>query len=231
MKNIFICGDSFAYTDPEYGVCWVDILANLLDDQTKLINLSSVCASNLAIGIQVNHAIANQADYIIYLATSSVRNDIAFQKIKSAEKSFDRYTDIVKKDKTKDLASYSIQTIANASSLFTSDQLTILKQYHCEFFDIDLSIEQNHLLIEGTLSLLESSGIPFSFDQGGFENKKYTNLKSKNYFKKYKKYFSGINLWDYVSLPPIYRPYYHIIDPQVHQDIALHYYKLISNAK
>lgn len=230
MKQVYICGDSFGCTDDEYGdYCWANQLSKSLKGQATLTNLSCVAVSNLHIGSQVKHAISNNADYIIYLATSSVRNDIAVHQTNNVTGLYTRYTDIVQKDSTKELVSYSIPTLHNIGTLLNTKQLTILKQYHSEFFDIKLAIHQNHLIIEGTLSILEHSKIPFIFDQGGFEHQKYSDTKSNQYFEGYNNYRSKINLWDYVDLPPLYRPYYHITDPQVHNDVALYYYNKIIN--
>ena len=66
MTDIYICGDSFAVSDPEYGPCWVDMLP-------AVINLAQVCATNLLISQQVDRAIENQAKFIICLCTSSTR--------------------------------------------------------------------------------------------------------------------------------------------------------------
>ena len=46
---IYICGDSFAYPDVEYGPNWADLLGR----QLPVTNLSRVCASNLLIAQQV----------------------------------------------------------------------------------------------------------------------------------------------------------------------------------
>lgn len=227
--QVYICGDSFGCTDNEYGdYCWVSQLEKLLNSHATLTNLSCVAASNLHIASQIKHAISNNADYIIYLATSSVRNDIALHQ-NNKDELYNRYTNIVQKNLSKDLISYSIPTLHNIETLLSTTQLTILKQYHGEFFDIDLAVHQNHLIIEGTLSILENSCIPFIFDQGGFEHQKYTDTITNQYFERYNVYRSELNLWNYVDLPPTYRPYYHITDQKNHTDIALYYYTKIIN--
>lgn len=221
--KIYICGDSFAYPDPEYGPNWVDLLQQQISH--SIINLSCVGASNLAIGIQVQRAIAEYADYIIYLATSSVRNDVALRY--SNKMLTERYTDIVANDKSKDIISYSTSTLHNAGKFLSANQLDLLTKYHHEFFDLDLAIQQNQFIIEGILSLLKSSDIPFIFDRGGFEHKKYSNRKEQEYFLSYSDHFSAINLWDYVAFPPAYRPYYHITDAKIHQLVADYYTELL----
>ena len=217
---IYICGDSFACSDAEYGPSWVDLLSEKLNN--NLVNLSRVGASNLQISLQVGSAIEQGAKYIIYLATSSVRNDVAFQQANTGPL-LARYTDLVSADSSKDLISYSIPTIFNAK-VFNAQQIEFLKRYHTEFFDIDLAVYQNQMIIEGTLSMLKSSGISFQFDRGGFEHKKFAGAQSKKYFANYSEYFSKLNLWDFVDAPLPYRPYYHINDIGIHQQIANYYH-------
>lgn len=214
---IYICGDSFSVSDAEYGKCWVDLLAEKL----QLTNLSAVAASNLQISIQVDYAIKQGASFIIYQATSCVRNDVMFNNT-SADHLFDRYTNIVKNDKTKSLVSYSAATIENAAKTLSASQLDVLKRYYVEFFDIELAVFQNQMIIEGTLSKLEASGIPFLFSQGGFEHGSFEKIQPA-YFDKYRKYFSKINLWDFVVPPLQLRPYYHITDKEIHKKVADYY--------
>jgi hypothetical protein len=222
--TVYICGDSFGCSDTEYGPSWVDQLTTLLE--SNVVNLSRVCASNVQIGLQVEQAIANQADYIIYLATSSVRSDVILNANKCTLSLLDRFVDIVNPDNTKNLTSYSVQSL-NDTTLFNNQQLNMLKLYHAMFFDIDIAIYQNELIIEGVLSKLLSSNISFRFDQGGFEHSSFSNSK-KNYFKTYNAYRSKICVWDYVTKNLKHRPYYHIEDHNIHKEIAEYYYKLIN---
>jgi hypothetical protein len=224
---VYICGDSFGCSDTEYGPSWTDKLTKKLQGHASVINLSRVCASNTQIGLQVEHAIGNQADYIIYLATSSVRDDIVLTHLNTQSRLLDRFVDIVNPDSTKDLTSYSVQSL-NDTTLFDKHQLDMLKQYHAMFFDIDVAIYRNELIIEGILSKLTTSRIPFKFDQGGFEHASFSNSK-KNYFNAYSKSRSDICVWDFVTKDLKHRPYYHIDDQRIHEEIAEYYYNLIND--
>jgi hypothetical protein len=139
----------------------------------------------------------------------------------------DRYINITDPDPTKTVTSYSVTSLNNTTP-FTEDQLTLLKQYHSRFFDLSIAVHQNELVIEGTLSKLVASGIPFTFDQGGFEHPKFAGSKG-NYFAVYNNYRSEICLWDYVDELLIHRPYYHITDLAIHEEIANYYYNLIND--
>lgn len=196
---IYVCGDSFGTADPEYGPMWVDHLST----QHPVRNLSRICASNLMISQQLDIAIENQASYIILLCTSSTRGQT---RIKN------------------DVVPYSIHSLDHTTP-FDSNQLALLKSYTAEFFDLELAIYENKCIIESMLSRLVASNIPFVFDQGGFEHHSYGGVGT--YFAQYRKFKSQRNLWDYVD-KRTFRPYYHIVDPQIHKDVADYYSRLIN---
>lgn len=223
--TVYICGDSFGCSDSDYGSGWVDKFTKKLHGKIDVVNLSRVCASNTQIGLQVECAIARQASYIIYLATSSVRDDVLLTSGSSDSDLLDRFVDITQPESSKNLTSYSIKSLDD-TTLFDNTQLNMLKQYHAMFFDIDIAIYRNELIIEGILSKLKASGISFKFDQGGFEHPAFSNSK-KNYFKTYNEYRSEICVWDYVTKNIKHRPYFHIEDQLIHEEIAEYYYKLV----
>lgn len=197
MKQLlYICGDSFAVPDPEYGACWVDYLAQLIPTH-HVVNLSRVCASNLMISQQVDQAIAH-ADQIIVLCTASTRSQtrLAGQVVPYSTHSLDHTTP------------------------FSSQQLAIIKNYTREFFDLDLAIYENQCIIESMLQRLTDSNRPFLWDQGGFEHASYGG--TRQYFAKWYWRRSSRNLWDY-TVTRQHRPYYHISDDRVHREVAAYY--------
>jgi hypothetical protein len=197
---IYICGDSFGVSDPDYGQGWMDMLSS----QYQIINLSQVCASNLMIAQQVETAINKSADFVIVLFTASTRNQ----------------TKINNK-----LIPYSIHSLDHTTP-FTNQQLAVIKEYTAEFFDLELAIYQNQLTIEATLQKLADSGVDFVFDQGGFEHPSYGG--TKKYFTKFDAYRSKLNLWDYAWIRH-YRPYHHIDNLADHRTIANYYMSVIKN--
>lgn len=198
MKRVYICGDSFCVPDPEYGACWVDLLAQ----QRTVVNLAQVSATNLLISQQVDQAMAESADFVIVQGTSCTRSET---------KHHGR------------VVPYSFLTADSVTTDFNQHQLQIIKEYYTEFFDLDLAIYHNQCIIQNTLQKLTDSGIPFRFDQGGFEHPKFGATRS-DYFAKFNSYRSEINLWDHADTRD-YRPYYHIRNAQVHRDVAQYYIK------
>ena len=115
---------------------------------------------------------------------------------------------------------FSYHTASEITTPFDQKSLRILKEYYTEFFDLDLAIYQNAITIEHTLRKLVQSNRPFRFDQGGFEHASFGG--TGGYFDQYSEYRSEYNLWDHVTAR-CYRPYYHITDSQLHQQVAEYY--------
>jgi protein-tyrosine-phosphatase len=214
MKTVWICGDSFATADPEYGAMWVDLLAEQLGSEWQIVNHSSVAASNLLISIQVTEALLNKPDYIIVLGTAVTRDHVSTQH--SAGTLLERFN-------SKDLVAYSIFR-PYRSALTVAEQQQV-KEYHDRFFDLDLAIYRDQCIIANTLDRLVKSNIPFLFDQGGFEHPGYGG--TQQYFEEYTEYRSAINLWD-LGTTHEERPYYHITNPAAHLRIAQYYSNAIT---
>lgn len=198
MKRVYICGDSFCVSDPEYGQCWVDLLSHT----RSVTNLAQVSATNLLISQQVDQAIAESADFVIVQGTSCTRSETRFKG---------------------KIVPYSFLTASATTTNFNPRQLRIIREYYTEFFDLDLAIYHNQCIIQNTLQKLVDSGTPFLFDQGGFEHAKF-GAKQQDYFGKFAQYRSAVNLWDHADTRD-YRPYYHIRDAKIHQQVAEYYIK------
>ena len=196
---IYICGDSFAVPDPDYGPCWVDLLSNKI--KKPITNLSRVCASNTLISMQVDSI--DEADFVIVLFTASTRFETRLGG---------------------NIVPYSVHSLDDTTP-FNNEQLRILKQHTTEFFDLDLEIFKNKCIIEATLHNLQSKNILFTFDQGGFEHPSYG--ATNKYFENFNQFRSKYNLWDYTNTR-VHRPYYHITDLNVHQQIAEYYAEIIN---
>lgn len=197
---IYVCGDSFCVSDPAYGPMWVD----LLSQRFELTNLAQVAASNILIAQQVQQAIKNGAEFVLVHGTAVTRGQ---KRWGNGYQPFSYHTASVK------------------TTPFSAAQLDILKKYYTEFFDLDIAVFENSIVIEHSIRSLVDAGIAFRFDQGGFEHPNFGNVKA-NWFTAYNQYRSDINLWSLASSRD-YRPYYHITDPQQHQRIADYYTRII----
>lgn len=208
MKTVYVCGDSFAVPDPEYGPMWVDLLADLLSPVAQVVNTSSIAASNTLINIQVSEAVQT-ADYIIVLGTAVTRAEIAVRPVNPKLSLLERF-------QNNDLVAYSI--LRPYRSHLTKSEQQQVAEYHQQFFDLDLAIHRDHAIISNTLDQIESAGIPYLFDQGGFEHPSFGSKKL--YFQQRSR--SSINLWDWGNTRDE-RPYYHIQDFEQHRLIANYY--------
>lgn len=160
-------------------------------------NLCRVSASNLLIAQQVEHALEQGAQKIIVLFTSSTRSE----KIENGV-----------------TIPFSWHT-ASTTTTFDARQLQILRDYFVEFHDLGLAIYTNQCIIEHTLACLDRSGIDYVWDQGGFE---HPSMGGRVCFTEYNSTRSDLCLWDFARTRE-YRPYYHITDARIHQDIATYY--------
>jgi hypothetical protein len=224
MKRVYICGDSFASIDANYpGVSWTEQLVGMID--ARIINLSFVAASNLLINIQAERAIRESADYIICLGTTVTREELKLPTEQQHTDLLDRFWSFQRNNNDdRDLMSYSWLTIEN----YPVDQ-DLVRKFYTQYFDLDLAIYRNQCVIENTLQKLTDSGIPFLFDQGGFEHRSFGGVP-KDYFVKYQANISDINLWDYAVGKKNLKPYFHFTDPAVHRSIAEYYAEKINSA-
>lgn len=215
-QSVYICGDSFTVDDQDYEhTPWTK--------QLDAVSLGSVCANNQLIALQVEQAIKQQAKFIIVEFTSVTRDIVQYTDQKQ-DNLLDRFYSLTEDDNTdKDLTSYTIWSTRTALAL-TQEQRDQLDSYNKNFFDIDVAIHRDSLIIEATLQRLVDSGIPFLFDQGGFEHPSYGGVGT--YFTKYNKHRSELCLWDYADTRT-HRPYYHITDQKVHNNLAKYYQKAI----
>ena len=158
-------------------------------------SLGEVGASNVMISKQVDIAIEQRAEFVIVLFTSSCRYE-------------------------HESGPYTIQNPIESG--LNSVQRDIIKSWTAEFFDLDREIYKNKCIIEGVLSRLDQSGIPFLFDQGGFEHPKWG--VTQRYFTYYDSHRSKYNLWDYGdSLKFV--PCFHIDDQNIHNQVAEYYHE------
>jgi|694.fasta_scaffold65895_5 hypothetical protein len=196
---IAICGDSFAVPDQDYAPMWVDMLEQRLGQ--PVINLAQRCASNLMISQQVDSVPADS--FVIVLFTASTRTQI-------------RRSDAV--------VPISWHSLDDSTGL-DRDTLSVLRSYYQQMFDLELAIYESRCIIESTLQRLMDQGGKFVFDQGGFEHPSYGG--TSRYFEKYNAWRSQLCLWDYCVSRSL-RPYYHITDSNIHQQIADYYHGLIN---
>lgn len=223
MRKIIICGASDCFLDPDFpNQSWMERLQEKLSDYS-IETLAVEGASNFFIRLQIDRAIEQQADYVIVNFTSSIREEIIFNNIDDNRDLYDRFYRYHATIEPSSLVCYSPATL-DKTSILTTKQKQILKSYHVNFSNMDLSIQKNYYFIQGSIETLIKKKIPFKFSQGGFEHSSYMGgLISKYSFKEYQQYQSKYNLWDYITDFKRARPYFHINEPAITEEIASYY--------
>ena len=168
-QYVYICGDSFCASDPEYPKItpWHELIP---DAKT----LGRNCASNLLISQQVQQAIDQNPKFIIVSFTSSLRSEIIWDG---------------------EVTPFSWLSLDHTTP-FDQKTLDTLRQMF-DKIDLNTEIARSKLIIESTLQRLVDSNIPFLFGQGGFEHPSYGGVGT--YFTKYDQYRSELCLWDYAD--------------------------------
>ena len=215
MKQVYVCGDSFSTPDPEYGTVWVDLLQHKLGADYSIVNNSSVAASNLLVAVQVDNAIKNHADFVIVLATACTRSEALVQPATDQA--------LMTRFNQHELVSYSVYR-PYRSHLTARDQEAI-SDFHRRYTDLELNIFRDHCILLGILTRLQQAGIPFLFDQGGFEHPRFGG--QAGYFDEFAAQRSALNVWDYGTTQDE-RPYYHIKEATTHVRISDYYYTEIT---
>lgn len=215
---IAVCGDSFNYDDPEMpGIHWTSKIS-------EFTNLSIPGASNFVIRMQIDKAIKLKPDLIVVSFTSCLRDVI---KYKSTDYN---NTDLLDRiytpgaDSNSNLVSFPYAG-AQYYDVLNDYQLNILKQYVTEFVDLDVARQQNYYLIKDALETLLQSGIKFCYSLGGFDHKSFCEHSHYD-FSRYKMYETPINLWDYCEKQKTLRPWFHVTDSDIHNQLA-NYYKCL----
>lgn len=219
MKKIVVCGDSFNVDDVDHpNIHWT---AKLND--YDLVNLSIPGASNLAIRLQIDKAISFHPDFIIVSFTSCMRTIVKYsEKIHSTLLDRIYYPN---GQKGFDLISFPYAG-ADQYNVLDSRQLDILHNYLAEFVDLDLLRAENYYIIKDGLETLSQSEIKFTFSLGGFDHKSFTNDINRFNFNKFDQFQCPINLWDYCNRKKQLRPWFHVKDHTIHDNL-LEYYKCL----
>lgn len=227
--TLYICGDSFCSPDPDYGPCWVDLLIEQRTD-LDIVNLASPGASNYLIALQIEQALNNNCDYLIYHATSSIRQEFSCGQGVLEPDNLQRYwTPISKQNKT--VMSGSWMSINRNNDVFNQQDQKIVLDFFAKYIDFPSQIKKNYFLIDYALEKISRhpSLKNWVWSQGGFEHPKFGGHGQWN-FSKFALHESAINLWDDFDRD-LWRPWYHITDISVHKQVCEHYQAMLQLQK
>lgn len=223
--TLYICGDSFCTVDPEYGPCWIDLLIKKLPN-IKVINLAIPGASNYLIQLQVKQALEEKCDYLIYHATSSVRQEFSIAEGAHQRDNINRYWRPNDQHNKFVMCNSWLSPNRNAGDLFVDNENTI-RDFFLEYIDFVSQIEKNYIFINYTLDKISNSNFikNWIWSPGGFEHPKFNDATPWD-FNNYKHHLSSFNLWDEYD-QKLTRPYYHVTNKIIHQNVCDYYLKML----
>lgn len=252
--NICVCGDSFSSLDSEYkGMHWSELLP------FNVVNLANSGVSNMQIALQVQQSIKKKSDYVIVNFTDPLRFDIRSQcrkRLSEKVASSGQCRPIIELEAIKPLFGSILDNFTEhfgngMSSTFLTVPLEMLDdktayvgnahlddvdrqeliKHYVAYDHVLLRVIQNYFTIVAALSMLELSGIRYSFNLGLFESEvkllELTKLPEID-FSLFAHNMNDIHLpsFDYVK-PPL-RPLFHIHNKDDHIKIAAQYEKIIN---
>ena len=230
-KTLYICGDSFCSSDQDYGDNWSDMLAKD-HPELNVINLSTFGASNYLVYLQVKHALDQNCDYLIYHATSSVRQEFVITRDNTTFDKFDRYWNQNTQDPSKTMASLSwLDPRKGASNFYSNKKIDAINNFFKEFIDFNVLVEKNYIFIQYTLQLISKNKNlkNWVWSRGGFEHNSFGSINEWD-FDFYADHHCKVNLWDhYDPALALKRPYYHITDKRLLEEVSELYYNLLFN--
>jgi len=222
-KKLYICGDSFGTVDSEYGASWSEEFATMYPN-LDIVNLCVSGASNYHIHLQVKHAIENRCDYLIYLATSSIRQEFILEEDTDfcGHDAFDRYWNIQSASDKKNVISTS--WVRPQERVYNEKQQRDILDFFGQYIDFVGVIEKNYIFIDYTLMLIKEKlpGNSWAWTRGGFEHKLWGENNRQWDFSNFNDREIAINLWDYYD-PKVIRPYYHVTNTEVIKKVCNQY--------
>lgn len=224
--KLYICGDSFCVDDPDYGDSWVSLLEKKLSG-IEIKNLASSGASNYLIYLQVKQALEEKCDYLIYHATSSIRQEFRLGHDECDTDSISRYWNVNNSNKKAPMICGSWLGIdRHYNELMKPLQIDRIHSFFNDFVDLPNLVEKNYIFISHTLEILDHSSTRWAWSSGGFEHSSFKNSKQWD-FDRYSSRRCSVNLWDYY-IPNKIRPWFHVTDPIVHQKVCNQYMDMLN---
>jgi hypothetical protein len=222
-KKLYICGDSFCGHDPDYSHSWVNEFTNR-HPELEIHNLSSPAASNYLIYLQVKEALANNCNYIIYHATSSIRHEFVLTADNATKDSYDRYWNVLAPIAAPMVSISWPNPHHTANQVINETTQKEMQEFFFKHVDLQSLIEKNYVFIQYTLSLLSASDTRWLWSQGGFEHPAFGNVRSWGFDRTNE---STINLWDHYK-PKVVRPYHHVNDTDIIKKVCDHYESMLN---
>jgi hypothetical protein len=161
----------------------------------------------------------NNCDYLIYHATSSIRNEFQIGTSDHKKDHIERYWHPTDQNNKSVLSNSWINATRSTGDVLINSQ-HVIKEFFTNHVDFLSMVRKNYIFIDYTLKIIRSKmgNMHWAWSRGGFEHFKF--FKSQDWdFSSYQSEECAINLWDDYD-HSLVRPYYHVTDHEVHQKLC-----------
>lgn len=187
--KIIVCGDSFFAQDPLYpDTHLVDHVSRHFNSDLKVY--SKLGASNFSICLQLEHAIDQRPDLILFGFTSVDRIEVPagpyvfLNGIKNIIYSGHQYQPPYYNPRL-------VTTVSN--SIVNLERTDHLKSYLVNYYNEELKRAQDFMMVRAMLYKLEKEKIPFVFTRGGLTGPNWTEWSANEID------FESASPWNFVS--------------------------------
>lgn len=195
QMKIIVCGDSFFTQDPLYlGTHFCELIGANYDSNLQVY--SKFGASNFAIALQLEHAINQKPDLVLFGLTSVDRFEIPSKPYVFKE----GVKNIIYSGHQMQPSFYDLRKTTTISNSYVNLQQTdFLKEYFVNHYDQELKRAQDFLMVRSMLYKLEKDNIPFVFTRGGLTGPNWTEWSAQEVD------FNTASPWNFVEdHTPIY---------------------------
>jgi hypothetical protein len=206
VKDILICGDSFAITDPNYpGLHWSEKISS---HGYSISNLALGGSTNSQIKMQVHQGMSLNPDFVVVLFTSPNRAE------------FDKNINVSGPDVLSDSNIRNYNFARYDTSCYQDQKKNkFWFDYLAHAASQDFEIIKEYFTILGTLQYLESKCMPFCWSLGGFQyDPDLSDLLSKNVLKneliRYEDRRIHLDLWAHTQQGEDI-PWFHVPDEKI----------------
>lgn len=211
MKFI-CCGDSFFSLDLNFpNTHFTEIIRDKYNWQYK--NFAKLGASNFMIALQIDYAIKNNPDLIVFGFSSVDRIEIPIKNYRYPE----GVKNIVYEQNTVKPTFYNEKQTNTISHSFPNlEQTAAVKHYISELYDPELKRQQDFYIASSILYKLDKLQIPYVFSRGGLSGPDWSDWSNKEIDTK-----KG-NPWQWTDGIPVYHS-----SPETQVELSNVWYKKI----
>ena len=220
MKNVLICGDSFAITDTRYpGLHWSEKISA---QGYHVSNIALGGSTNNQIRMQVHQGMSLHPDFVVVLFTSPNRAE------------FDKDVGSKVPDVLYDASIRGYNQSRYSTSCYQDQQKNKLWfDYLAHAASHDFEIIKEYFAVLGTLQYLKYRCIPFCWNLGGFQSVDFQDILAKNIISNdllgHEIHRIKLDLWSHAQQGEEV-PWFHIPDEKILENFSSECLQHIKNS-